>query len=90
VAAADLTAVLVEDHVTNPVQRLDLSSRLRLWDVTLEGFGEAGVDAGGAAAGSRQSVAEFVDLLGRSAQDPPVRGAGLLPPGELSVAEPAA
>jgi undecaprenyl-diphosphatase len=68
----------------------DLSSRLRLWDVTVEGFGEAGVDAGGAASGSCQSVAEFVDLLGRSEQDPPVRGAGLLAPGEVAVAEPAA
>jgi DDE_Tnp_1-associated len=73
-----------------PLGDRDLSSRLRLWDVTVEGFGEAGVDAGGAASGSCQSVAELVDLLGRSEQDPPVRGAGLLPPGEQSVTEPVA
>jgi hypothetical protein len=58
--------------------------------VTVEGFGEAGVDAGGAASGSCQPVAEFIDLLGWGEQDPPVWGAGLLTPGELSVAEPAA
>jgi hypothetical protein len=88
---ADLQGVLGEGGVADPVQAiLDLSSRLRLWDVIVEGFGEAGVDAGGAASGLCQSVAEFVDLLGRSEQDPPVRGTCLLPPGELSVAEPAA
>jgi hypothetical protein len=58
--------------------------------VTVEGFGEAGVDAGGAAPGSCQSVAELVDLLGRSEQDPPVRGACLLTSGEVSGAEPPA
>jgi hypothetical protein len=40
--------------------------------VIVEGFGEARVDAGLAASGLCQSVAEFVDLLGRSEQDPPV------------------
>src|SRR5262245_60668814 len=68
----------------------DLSSRLRLWDVIVEGFGEARVDAGLAASGLCQSVAEFVDLLGRSEQDPPVRGTCLLAAGEVSVAEPLA
>lgn len=53
------------------------------------GAAHAGVDAGGAAAGWCQSVAEFVDLLRRSVQDPPGRGVGLVPPGQLSVAEPA-
>jgi len=41
--------VFCERGVAEVVQGLDLSSRLRLWDVTVEGFGEAGVDAGGAA-----------------------------------------
>jgi hypothetical protein len=83
--------VFAEGDVADPVQAvLDLSSRLRLWNVTVEGFGEAGVDTGGAAPGSCQSVAELVDLLGRSEQDPPVRGACLLTSGEVSGAEPPA
>jgi hypothetical protein len=88
---ADLGAILGEGDVADPVQAvLDLSSRLRLWNVTVEGFGEAGVDTGGAAPGSCQSIAELVDLLGRSEQDPPVRGACLLTSGEVSGAEPPA
>jgi hypothetical protein len=89
-AGSGLGAVLTEGDVADMVQRLDLSSRLRLWNVTVEGFGEAGVDTGGAAPGSCQSIAELVDLLGRSEQDPPVRGACLLTSGEVSGAEPPA
>ena len=58
--------------------------------MTVEGFGEAGVDTGLAAPGSCQSIAELVDLLGRSEQDPPVWGACLLTSGEVSGAEPPA
>jgi hypothetical protein len=90
-AGTQLGGVLGEGDVADVVQAvLDLSSRLRLWNVTVEGFGEAGVDTGGAAPGSCQSIAELVDLLGRSEQDPPVRGACLLTSGEVSGAEPPA
>jgi hypothetical protein len=83
VAGADLGAVLVVDHVADPVQPvLHLSSRLRRCDVIRGLVGELGVDTGGPAAETVDVGAEFGEVAGIGVDDPAVRVPGFLPSGD--------
>jgi len=70
----DLRAVAGADMV----QRLKMSSRLRLWDVVGELLGEAWVNAGLPAARFLEPVVQLAGLRGRGEDYPAVRWPGLL------------
>ena len=72
-AGAAGSGVFAGGHVADVVVRLDLSSRLRWWDMIRGVAGEFGVDAGGPAAGTVDVGAEVCEFAGIGVDDPAVR-----------------